>query len=94
MREIVNLRQQIALVHGKYDKAARDCVIFRDDFQKVQQQYKEAMKEVNQAMAFRMKASKEVKRLTDERNAAMAEYNLIMSERYVMYVYILVTILK
>ncbi|XP_018325504.1 disks large homolog 5 [Agrilus planipennis] len=81
MRDIVNLRQQIAVAHQKYDKAARDCIKFREAFQKVQQQYEEAVKEVNQAMAFRMKASKEVKRLTDERNAAMTEYNLIMSER-------------
>jgi discs large protein 5 len=36
---------------------------------------------VNQAMAVRMKASKDLKRLADERNAAMQEYTLIMSER-------------
>lgn len=82
-REIVNLRQQINVVHGKYDKAARDCIKCCEAYQRVQQQYEEAVKEVNQAMAFRMKASKEVKRLTDERNAAMEEYSLIMSERYV-----------
>jgi len=39
------------------------------------------VKEVNQAMAVRMKASKDLKRLADERNAAMQEYTLIMSER-------------
>lgn len=32
-------------------------------------------------MAVRMKASKDLKRLTEERNAAMQEYSLIMSER-------------
>lgn len=32
-------------------------------------------------MAVKMKASKDLKRLTDERNAAMQEYSLIMSER-------------
>lgn len=47
----------------------------------VQQQHEEAVKEVNQAMAVRMKASKDLKRLADERNAAMQEYTLIMSER-------------
>ncbi|GLG94078.1 Disks large 1 tumor suppressor protein, partial [Gryllus bimaculatus] len=47
----------------------------------VQQQHQEAVKEVNQAMAVRMKASKDLKRLTEERNAAMQEYSLIMSER-------------
>lgn len=39
------------------------------------------MKEINQAMAVRMKTSKDLKRLTEERNAAMQEYSLIMSER-------------
>lgn len=39
------------------------------------------MKEINQAMAVRVKASKDLKRLTEERNAAMQEYSLIMSER-------------
>ena len=47
----------------------------------VQQQHEEAVKEINQAMAVRMKASKDLKRLTEERNAAMQEYTLIMSER-------------
>lgn len=32
-------------------------------------------------MAVRMKASKDLKRLAEERNAAMQEYTLIMSER-------------
>ena len=32
-------------------------------------------------MAVRIKASKDIKRLTEERNAAMQEYALIMSER-------------
>lgn len=50
-------------------------------FLKVQQQHEEAVKEINQAMAVRMKASKDLKRLTEERNAAMQEYSLIMSER-------------
>lgn len=48
---------------------------------KVQQQHEEAVKEINQAMAVRMKANKDLKRLTEERNAAMQEYSLVMSER-------------
>lgn len=47
----------------------------------VQQQRDEAMKEINQAMAVRIKASKDLSRLTEERNAAVQEYTLIMSER-------------
>merc|ERR1712108_14161 len=48
---------------------------------KVQRQHEEAVKEINQAMAVRIKASKDIKRLTEERNAAMQEYSMIMSER-------------
>ena len=40
-------------------------------FVKVQRQHEEAVKEVNQAMSVRIKASKDLKRLTEERNAAM-----------------------
>lgn len=39
------------------------------------------MKEINQAMAVRIKATKDLSRLTEERNAAVQEYSLIMSER-------------
>lgn len=59
----------------------RDCNKYRDAHLKAQKNYEDAVKEVNQAMAFRMKANKEVQRLTEERNATMTEYNLIMSER-------------
>ena len=37
----------------------------------MQRQHEEAVKEVNQAMTVRIKASKDLKRLTEERNAAM-----------------------
>ncbi|KAJ3662868.1 hypothetical protein Zmor_007188 [Zophobas morio] len=46
--------------------------------QKVQQQYEEAEKQI---IAIKIKANKDVKRLTDDRNATLAEYTLIMSER-------------
>ena len=59
----------------------RDCNKYRDALQKSQQKYEEAVKEVNQVMAFRLKANKEVQRLTEERNATMTEYNLVMGER-------------
>lgn len=39
------------------------------------------MKEINQAMAVRIKAAKDIARLTEERNGAIQEYTLIMSER-------------
>merc|ERR1712079_453452 len=47
----------------------------------VKRQHEEDIKEINQNMIVRVKASKDIKRLTDERNAAMQEYSLIMSER-------------
>ena len=39
------------------------------------------MKEVNQGMARSIKSSKEIKRLTEERDQALQEYTLVMSER-------------
>jgi len=45
---------------------------------KVQQQHEEAMKEVNQGMARSIKCGKDIKRLTDERDAALQEYTLVM----------------
>ena len=37
----------------------------------VKRQHDDAIKEINQAMTVRIKASKDLKRLTEERNAAM-----------------------
>lgn len=48
---------------------------------KVQQQRDEAIKEVNRAMALRIKATRDLAKLTEERNAALQEYHLVMSER-------------
>lgn len=81
LRENSTLKQQLKACFSQYEKAASDCSKYCVALQKAQQKYEEAVKEVNQHMGFRMKASKEVQRLTDERNATMTEYNLIMSER-------------
>merc|ERR1711988_942084 len=67
--------------HQTGDQALRERNDYRDALAKVQRQHEEAVKEINQAMAVRIKASKDIKRLTEERNAAMQEYALIMSER-------------
>ena len=37
----------------------------------MKRQHDDAIKEINQAMTVRIKASKDIKRLTEERNAAM-----------------------
>lgn len=81
MRDITGLKQQLTKTYGQWDKMVRDCNKYREALQKTQQKYDDASKELHQAMAFRMKATKDVQRLTDERNATMTEYNLIMSER-------------
>ncbi|KAF7278190.1 hypothetical protein GWI33_008684 [Rhynchophorus ferrugineus] len=66
-RDIAGLRQQ-------FGKLFKDYAKYRDAHQKLQQQYEEA---VNVSI----KANKDIKKLTDERNATMAEYTLVMSER-------------
>lgn len=68
----------MGILYSQRDKAMRDLSIFREVQAKLQQQYDETVKEGN---AIRMKAKMELKRLTDERNATMREYNLIMGER-------------
>ena len=55
----------------QWDQALRERNDYRDNLAKVQRQHEEAVKEINQAMAVRIKASKDIKRLTEERNAAM-----------------------
>lgn len=68
----------MAILYNQRDKAMRDLNIFREAQLKLQQHYDDSVKEGN---AIRVKATKELKRLTEERNATMREYNLIMSER-------------
>lgn len=82
LREVSGLKQQITKAYSQMDKLIRDCNKFREALQISQQKYDDAVKEVKQALTFRQKANKEVQRLTEERNATMTEYNLIMSERY------------
>merc|ERR1719150_270933 len=74
-------KQQCTQAIRQWDQALREKNDYRDALAKVQRQHEEAVKEINQAMAVRIKASKDIKRLTEERNAAMQEYALIMSER-------------
>lgn len=66
------------MIYSQRDKAIRDCNKFREAHIKAQQQCEDAIKE---SVSIRSKATKEVKRISDERNATMREYNLIMSER-------------
>lgn len=81
IRERNGLKQQCTAVIMQWDIALRERNEYRDALSKVQQQHDDAVKEINQAMLFKMKTNKDIKRLTEERNAAMQEYSLIMSER-------------
>jgi chromosome segregation ATPase len=74
-------KQQCTQAIRQWDQALRERNDYKDALVKVQRQHDEAVKELNQAMTVRIKASKDLKRLTEERNAAMQEYSLIMSER-------------
>ncbi|XP_060523057.1 disks large homolog 5 [Cylas formicarius] len=66
-RDVAGLKQKLV-------KLCRDYAKCQAAVQKLQQQYEDAVNVT-------LKANKDIKRLTDERNATMAEYNLIMSER-------------
>jgi len=74
-------KQQCTQAIRQWDQALRERNDYRDMLAKVQRQHEEAVKEINQAMVKGIKASKDIKRLTEERNAAMQEYSMIMSER-------------
>ncbi|EZA57168.1 Disks large-like protein [Ooceraea biroi] len=81
IRERNGLKQQCTAAIRQWDIALRERNEYREALAKVQQQHEEAVKEINQAMVLRMKTSKDMKRLTEERNAALQEYSLIMGER-------------
>ena len=77
-RERNVLKQQCTQAIMHWDIAIRERNTYKDCLTKVQLQHEE---EVNKAMAMRIKSSKDLKRLTEERNAAMEEYSLVMRER-------------
>ena len=72
----IDLTGTQAIMH--WDIAIRERNTYKDCLTKIQLQHEE---EVNKAMAVRIKSSKDLKRLTEERNAAMEEYSLVMRER-------------
>lgn len=76
-RDVTGLKQQVV-------KLCKDYAKYREAHQKLQQQYDEAVNVT-------IKANKDIKRLTDERNATAAEYSLIMSERYDYWIIVNIT---
>lgn len=78
VRERNVLKQQCTQAIMQWDSAIRERNTYKEFLAKVQVQHEE---EANKAMAVRIKTSKDLKRLTEERNAAMEEYSLVMRER-------------
>ena len=60
----------------QWDQALRERNEYRETMLKVQRQHEDAMKEVNHSMSARMKAGQDVKRIAEERNAAVQVCNL------------------
>lgn len=96
IRERNGLKQQCTAAIRQWDLALRERNDYRDALGKVSSQHEEAVREMNQAMGVRVKATKDMKRLTEERNAAMQEITLIMSERFAFlysklkYIYLII----
>lgn len=80
-RERNGLKQQCTAAIRQWDIALRERNEYREALAKLQQQHEEAVKEVNQGMILRIKTTKDLKRLTEERNSTLQEYRLIMGER-------------
>lgn len=72
------LKQQVEAAINKYEKAIKD----RDSAKKVSYQVQqERERERDQVMSRQVRTAKDITKLTEERNAALNEYQLVMSER-------------
>ena len=58
-------------MYSKLELSARSIAFSHNKYLQVKRQHEDDIKEINQNMIVRVKASKDIKRLTDERNAAM-----------------------
>ena len=65
----------------QWDNALVENSQLKEDLGKCMKEKEELLKENEQAMNIRVKASQDIKRLTAERNSALHEYSIIMSER-------------
>ena len=85
LEEVVNERNkykgQCTQAIRQWDQALRERTLLQEKLAKVGKEKEELAKEVEQAMNIRIKASKDIKRLTEERNSALHEYSVIMGER-------------
>ena len=74
-------KQQCTQAIRQWDQALCERNNFREELSKVEAARTELTKELEQAMSIRVKASRDIKRLTEERNSALHEYSVIMGER-------------
>ena len=65
----------------QWDNALVENSRLKEEVGKTRKEMEELLKENEQAMNIRVKASQDIKRLTAERNSALHEYSIIMSER-------------
>ncbi|RWS25093.1 Disks large-like protein [Leptotrombidium deliense] len=80
-KQMDELQQNYAWIKRQRDEAIRQSLEAKHYLIKVQQQRDDALNKVNEAVSMRIKATRDLARLTKERNDAVKEYNLIMSER-------------
>ena len=59
----------------------RERTVLQEKLANADKEKEELLKEIDQAMNIRIKASKDIKRVTEERNSALHEYSVIMGER-------------
>lgn len=72
------LKQQVEAAINKYDKAIKDReAVLKTSYQVTQERERER----EQVMTLQVKTAKDIAKLTEERNAALNEYQLVMSER-------------
>ena len=74
-------KQQCTQAIRQWDNALVENSRLKEELGKTRKEKEELLKENEQAMNIRVKASQDIKRLTAERNSALHEYSIIMSER-------------
>lgn len=75
------LKQQCTAAIRNWDQVLHNCNELNEKNAKIMQQRDEVIKEMNQALASHIRAKKELEAAQKDRDAAIREYTLVMSER-------------
>ncbi|XP_038060075.1 disks large homolog 5-like isoform X2 [Patiria miniata] len=75
------LKQQCTVVIRKYDNVLREMDESLQSTKLANQKYEKAQRELNRIQHIKHEMDKKIERVTEERNAAVREYTLVMSER-------------